>query len=242
MLNLGFYNTTAQEMIAFQDVLFSAGFTPADMASVVEEPSLASLMHAAIKPQHFVPEWYISPEQQLERARQLWPDAVLPEPPEGFTPRTRFEVLLLHVPESLDSLWDKVVAPEGYTKEKQECYSGWRVKLAPRKREYTEPIWLAFDPERGKNEPSNSFWDSSDVATTEIISAMIQFPLWPLAWGNGASAPHLVGYQVDGSERVPFLVRLDEEKQLTLCWHAFADLRSFRYANPSVRDLTSDNR
>ena len=232
MLNLGFYNTTAQEMIAFQDVLFSAGFTPADMASVVEEPSLASLMHAAIKPQHFVPEWYISPEQQLERARQLWPDAVLPEPPEGFTPRTRFEVLLLHVPESLDSLWDKVVPPEGYTKEKQE--GKWKLRLTLRKREYAEPVWVAFDPERGKGQSADSFLSREDVATTEVISAIIQFPGWPLAWSNGASAPLLTGYQVDYWDwsKVPVLVRSDEENLIRLSRNAYANISSFNFANP----------
>ena len=62
------------------------------------------------------PTWWSTTEQQLERARQLWPNAVLPEPPKGFTPRTKSEVLLLHVPDSFDSLWDKVVAPRGYAK------------------------------------------------------------------------------------------------------------------------------
>ena len=57
------------------------------------------------------PTWWRTPEQQLARARQLWPNAVLPEPPKEFTPRTKSEVLLLHVPDSFDSLWDKVVAP-----------------------------------------------------------------------------------------------------------------------------------
>ena len=50
----------------------------------------------------------------------VWPGRELPEPPAVFTPRTKSEVLLLHVPDSFDSLWDKVDAPTGYTKYRWE--------------------------------------------------------------------------------------------------------------------------
>src|SRR3990167_7609005 len=33
-----------------------------------------------------LPIWWRTAEQQLERARQLWPNAVLPVPPKAFTP------------------------------------------------------------------------------------------------------------------------------------------------------------
>ena len=51
------------------------------------------------------PSWWRTPDQQLEQARQLWPGRELPEPPKEFTPRTKSEVLLLHVPDTFDSLW-----------------------------------------------------------------------------------------------------------------------------------------
>ena len=97
------------------------------------------------------PTWWRTPEQQLERARRLWPNAVLPEPPKEFTPRTKSEVLLLHVPDSFDSLWDKVVAPTGYTKYRWEGVKSDKrnLRLAPGKVEFTQPVWLAFDPEHG---------------------------------------------------------------------------------------------
>ena len=185
------------------------------------------------------PTWWRTPEQQLARARQLWPNAVLPEPPKEFTPRTKSEVLLLHVPDTFDSLWDKV-APEGYTKYRWEGVKADKrnLRLLPNKREYTEPVWLAFDPEHGKGERPDSFWRQADIAASEVFSALIQFPEWLLAWFNGASAPNLSGYKLkyDGSwSRVPYLLRFDDDRQLWLrvLW---ADRRDDDWSSPSVRE------
>lgn len=186
------------------------------------------------------PTWWRTPEQQLERARQLWPNAVLPEPPKEFTPRTKSEVLLLHVPDTFDSLWDKVVAPTDYTKYRWEGVKSDRrnLRLSPNKREYTEPVWLAFDPERGKGERPDSFWGQADTAASEVFSALIQFPEWSLAWFNGASAPNLSGYQLkyDGNwSDVPCLARWDDDRRLKL--HGlWADGRLGHWSSPSVRE------
>ena len=186
------------------------------------------------------PTWWRTPEQQLKRARQLWPNAVLPEPPKEFTPRTKSEVPLLHVPDTFDSLWDKVVAPEGYTK-----YSGEDIEadkrnlcLAPGKVEFTAPVWLAFDPERGKGERPDSFWGQADTAASEVFSALIQFPEWSLEWLNGASAPNLSGYQLkyDGNQSgVPRLNRrvFVRELQLDGFWNS---VKSGFWSSPSVRE------
>ena len=187
------------------------------------------------------PTWWRTPEQQLARARQLWPNAVLPEPPKEFTPRTKSEVLLLHVPDTFDSLWDKVVAPDGYTKYRWEGVKADKrnLRLAPNKVEYTEPVWLAFDPEHGKGERPDSFWGQADLAASEVFSALIQFPEWSLAWFiNGASAPNLTGYQLkyDGNwSDVPYLVRWDGVRQLRLS-DDWAGRRSAGWSSPSVRE------
>ena len=186
----------------------------------------------------------VPPEQQLARARQLWPNTVLPEPPKEFTPRTKSEVLLLHVPDTFDSLWDKVVAPTkdgvGYTKYQWEGFKADKrnLRLSPNKREYTEPVWLAFDPEHGKGERPDSFWGQDDTAASEVFSALIQFPEWSLAWFNGASAPNLTGYQLkyDGNwSHVPYLQRWGSVHHLELdgIW---ADDRPDFLASPSVRE------
>ena len=186
------------------------------------------------------PTWWRTPEQQLVRARQLWPNAVLPEPPKEFTPRTKSEVLLLHVPDSFDSLWDKVDAPTGYTKYRWDSVKSDKrnLRLAPNKVEYTEPVWLAFDPERGKGERPDSFWGQADLAASEVFSALIQFPEWSLAWFNGASAPNLSGYQLkyDGSwSRVPCLRRWDDRRRLRLLVD-WAGHRFGSWSSPSVRE------
>ena len=187
------------------------------------------------------PTWWRTPEQQLERARQLWPNAVLPEPPEGFTPRTKSEVLLLHVPDTFDSLWDKVVAPEGYTKYRWEGVKADKrnLRLATKGGEsYVVPVWLAFDPEHGKGERPDSFWGQADIAASEVFSALIQFPEWPLAWFNGASAPNLSGYQLkyDGNwSGVPYLARWDDRRRLRLR-DLWAGCRRDGWSSPSVRE------
>ena len=186
------------------------------------------------------PTWWRTPEQQLERARQLWPNAVLPEPPKEFTPRTKSEVLLLHVPDSFDSLWDKAVAPTGYTKYRWEGVKADKrsLRLSPNKREYTQPVWLAFDPEHGKGERPDSFWGQADIAASEVFSALIQFPEWSLAWLNGASAPNLSGYQLKyGADwsRVPYLDRWDDDRRLGLRG-SWAVYRSRLWSSPSVRE------
>ena len=186
------------------------------------------------------PTWWRTPEQQLARARQLWPNAVLPEPPKEFTPRTKSEVLLLHVPDSFGSLWDKVVAPDGYTKYRWEGVKADKrnLRLAPNKVEFTEPVWLAFDPEHGRGARPDSFWGQADTAASEVFSALIQFPEWSLAWFNGASAPNLTGYQLkyDGNwSRVPYLGLWDGGRQLRLS-DGWAGHRDGRWSSPSVRE------
>ena len=167
-----FYDTTVGQQVEFQRVLASAGFTDSDIARVIKEPNLASTMYASIQPKLVpsMPSWYVSPEQQLDRARQLWPNAVLPEPPKEFTPRTKSEMLLLHVPDSFDSLWDKVVAPVGYTKYRWDGVKSDRanLRLAPGKAEFTQPVWLAFDPEHGKGERPDSFWGQANIVNLPL--------------------------------------------------------------------------
>ena len=186
------------------------------------------------------PTWWRTPEQQLERARRLWPNAVLPEPPKEFTPRTKSEVLLLHVPDTFDNLWNLVNAPDGYTKYRWDGVKSDKrnLRLAPKKVEFATPVWLAFDPERGKGERPDFFWGQADCAASEVFSALIQFPEWSLEWFNSASAPNLSGYHLkyDGNgSPVPCLGRWDGGRRLELdgCW---ADRRNGYWSSPSVRE------
>lgn len=99
------------------------------------------------------PSWWRSPEEQLAKACQLWPNAVLPEPPREFVPRTRSEVLLLHVPDTTDRYLRLIAeANEGIFEAEEGVTNNLAIhgQLAPNKVEFTQPVWLAFDPEYGR--------------------------------------------------------------------------------------------
>ena len=237
-----FYDTSVGQQVEFQRVLASAGFTDSDITRIIKEPNLASTMYASIQPK-LVPSmqsWWRTPEQQLARARLLWPNAFLPEPPKEFTPWTKSEVLLLHVPDTFDNLWNLVNGPTGYTKCRWDSVKSDKrnLRLAPGKVEFAAPVWLAFDPEHGKGERPDSFWDQVDIAASEVFSALIQFPEWSLAWFNGASTPSLTGYQLkyDGIwSGVPRLCRWDGDRELWLrgCWDGSGH---GQWSSPSVRE------
>lgn len=190
------------------------------------------------------PVWWCSPEAQLALAAQIWPNTLLPKPPKEFVPRTETEILLLHVPSSFDFLWDKVNAPEGYTKirEKEIKSNRQNLRLAFNTRRYIVPVWLAFDPEYGKGIPPELFWDDSyqlgselTLAASEVLSAMIQFPEWCLSW-HGIS-PILSGYQSKHYGKwshVPYLCQPAAGTYLLL-EHMWADELPLFGVSPSVR-------
>lgn len=186
------------------------------------------------------PSWWRTPEQQMQRASQLWPGINLPTPPANFVPRTETEVLLLHVPQSFDGLWNNVVAPAGYTTWRWDGVKSDKknLRLAPNTPNRTDAVWLAFDPEHGKGARPDSLWGQPNLAGSEVFSALIQFPDWPLTWFNGASAPNLAGYQLkyDGIwSRVPYLYRWGGVRRLELraFWAGYAD---GHWASPSVTE------
>lgn len=131
------------------------------------------------------PAWWRTPEQQIERAQELWPDVELPDPPTEFWPQSRTGVLLLHVPDpSFSKLWDlvptkgKKTAPAIYLYE--QPISNYRLGY-----KYTEAAWVEFDPEYGKGVSPREFLKERaalKVAGNEVLSALIQFPLWQYSW------------------------------------------------------------
>lgn len=188
------------------------------------------------------PTWWRTPEQQLAKARKLWPSVTLPEPPVNFEPQTNTEVLLLHIPDTFNSLWDKVEPPAGYDKRSWRDIKSGDLRLAPQKREFTEPVWLAFDPEHGKDMSPMLFWywGKSNLAASEVLSAVIQFPEWCLSWLDDASIPNLSGYQLvhrqnDDWSLVPHLHIWKDLRQLWMRAY-WVDSSDIRWASPSVRE------
>lgn len=206
---------------------------------------------------------------QSERARLLWPGIEVPPLPE-FTPITSTERLLLHVPDTFTSLWQKITLPKEYGKFRPDFVkseNSSQLRVAPGRRTYDYPVWVAFDPHHGTGRAPASLPDLSILAASEVLSAMIQFPTWPLVWGtqdpsNGNKPvpfPNLAGYQVhDESGWVntlmfdimpfpepnpwdsPSLIKMYEEGVRTAL---VLDIRAggygdYRVSSPSVRDLS----
>lgn len=173
-----------------------------------------------------VPLWYRTPEQQLERARQLWGEwhgvvTNLPEPPAGFVAQSTTEVLLLHVPLPFDELLQVVEGPAGCVKAIERGFDSAKLRLAPNIPVRTEPVWLAFEPNAHHGEDPETLWGQADLAASEVLSALIQFPDWPLAWDNESEfAPYLSGYQYwydlrdEARWDVPSLHLFNDELQL----------------------------
>lgn len=195
---------------------------------------------------HNPPPWWRKPEQQLARARELWPGTELPEPPARFAPLTKTEVLLLHVPASFEVLWRFVAAPDGYEKFRDRGLwsNSAHLRLTPNALKHDEPVWVAFDPEYGVDRPPYYVWDDMrhHVASSEVLSALIQFPDWPLAWLHGAAAPHIAGYRYAGlnatwSRCLYLRCHVVPVNRLGL-YQDSASLHSKNWASPSVRVLS----
>lgn len=218
---------------------------------------LAELQNSQHQQVHdFVHTWTRSPEQQLERAKDLWPGIKLPAPPMDFEPVTPSEVLLLHVPGEFDALWDRANAPDGY--EKFRVVDVADVRLRPSAgADYTGPVWLGFDSE---DYPIPcSYYDHYEFyhAGGEVLSALMQFPRWPLRWYSGpggqemtgrypqdlskfAKAPVMGGYMVGSRYKAPALHRWDLGHELVLdVYRPFAatDRRFSPWVIPRVRLL-----
>lgn len=188
---------------------------------------------SAIQP----PSWWPTLEEQLDTACRLWPDVNLPEPPAEFVPQTETEVLLLHVPRPFDELWHAVQAPSGYTKVLSGVTEENRpaLRLAPNVPHRTTPVWLGFDPEHGRGKRPDSFWGQPNLAASEVLSALIQFPDWPLAWRkDGVSVPNLTGYQLAWSYVLCFDL-WDKRCQLRLDSY-WASLAGDLWSSPVVRE------
>jgi hypothetical protein len=186
------------------------------------------------------PTWWRTPEQQLARARQLWPHDALPKPPKEFVPRTRSEVLLLHVPMPFDALWWQIDPPPGFTKHYMDdtmVPTGKRLRGVSRI--YLGSAWLGFDPEYGRGEAPRDVTFKYDLAASEVLSALIQFPEWCLSWTEGGASPCLSGTQVPNIHGWPEVLYLDlweSDKKLYLVGGNAAEGHE-DWASPSVRVL-----
>ena len=142
-----------------------------------------------------VPYWYRSPQEQMKFASRVWPKVSVPEPPKDFVPRTKGEVLLLHVPCSVSRLWGYIFEyRHDYIAGNENVESSWGVRFLPsvHANSYRAlPAWVAFDPYNGVGRRAENFLDKENMAGAELLSAILQFPDLPFVWdknGFGACA------------------------------------------------------
>lgn len=139
---------------------------------------------------------YVPPEDQRTLDRILHPDANPVDRLDEFIPRTDSDVPLLYRPGiPIEELWAMIPVPY-YSK--KICHPKVNIKkdlgAIPNERKYEngKPVWLAFDPERGREQPTDSFKGMIDVATaSEVFTAMIMLKLhhW---WPSGKMATQLL--------------------------------------------------
>jgi hypothetical protein len=204
------FKTPHGELNQFIQNLHSGGFTYEDLVRVNKKPQLAGWMHTAIQPNEYdAPPWWRTPDQQLERARELWPERVgtFPARPFQFTPRTETEVLLLHVPDDLDSLWSKIPLPDGVTRSTNSIKERVRTRVASNNLSLRKSVWIGFDPEYARG--GRSYEVRSVVTGADaVFSALIQFPDWMLTWKEGSSLPILAEYRMRSRsdwDRAPYV-------------------------------------
>lgn len=191
------------------------------------------------------PTWWRDEVDQLGCARKHWPNIDLPDPPERFIPRSKTGVLLLHVPDTFDSLWSKIRVPRGYDLLRSDSFESGSeaLRFTPSKIEFTEPVWLEYDYAFARGKSPDQLWRNPRLAASEVLSAVIQFPDYPFAWldwRRGAPAPNMSGYQSRAGEEwshVPFLdfVSGPDENWLKV-FSAPAGSSMDRYSSPSVRE------
>lgn len=188
------------------------------------------------------PPWYKTPPEQMEHARRCWPGITLPKPPLTSFPRHGSnEVLLLHVPRPFDELWDHVVGPDGFSKWRYREVKTVKMNLVPGKRPLLRPAWLLFDPEanRGKTPEQALEISAGELASDEVLSALIQFPDWPLDWLNDGAAPNLAGYRiaVDDAKWWWWTPTFDYRGRELLLNLSASDLGGSEWASPTVREV-----
>lgn len=178
-------------------------------------------------------------EHQIERTRRLQPKVTIPEPPKDFVALTKTEVPLLYYPSTAPALWRNLVLPLGYAKYMSESIRVdlRRIRLVPRKRTFSQPTWLGYDPEHGHGARPVQFIRDTCIAGIEVLTAADQLPGLMETWLEGGSMPILSACRISGNGSWSYVPRLHlSEAGGTLEMKIIAaDECSQSWASPTVR-------
>ena len=247
-----FYDVTDGRMTEFKRVLSQAGFTSEDVIRIIKTPELAKKMHEAIAVprvealEHIFrradwspPSWWRSMEKQVLKANAMWPGAVSDMSLPRFVPRKSTEIPLLHVPRPFDELWETLQSCQGDV--------GWWPRSFERYEETlrkasamvydSEPVWLAFDYAANRGKSPRQVRNQSNLATFEVLSALIQFPDWPKSWLHGYPRPNLSGLTTRSRGNIRLALSFDlYADNVELGWWD-ADIVDRDWASPTIRIL-----
>lgn len=252
-----FYDTTIGQQIEFQRVLASAGFTDSDIARIIKEPNLASVMFASLQPKT-APSMSTATnivarvERQLQRyeaayfivsdeVRQRILAQAAAFVPLSATDRPLVTGFFDSTPEAFNQVWSKVKL-DGYEtvryfNESQPLRfaDGMQpANLSPRLVHFDPNTYQGDSPELALKKAK---WDKVRLAGIEVAEMLFVEPEWALEWnGKAHSYPNCSALQLGTDwSYVPYLNRWDGDRRLKL--HGlWADHRYGDWSSPSVRE------
>lgn len=252
-----FYDTTIGQLIEFLRVLASAGFTDSDIARIIKQPQLASVMFASLQPKT-APSMSTATnivarvERQLQRyeaAGFIVSDEVrqrILAQAEAFVPLSATDRPLVtgffdSTPEAFNQVWSKVKL-DGY-KTVRYFNESQPLRFADGMQPPNHgPRLVHFDPNTYQGDSPESALkkakrDKVRLAGIEVAEMLFVEPEWALEW-NGKDHPYLNCSALQlgtGWSRVPYLDRWDDVRRLGLSGD-WADDRHGLWSSPSVRE------
>lgn len=184
------------------------------------------------------PAWWRPASEQMKIAEKIWPGIEIPIPPVDFQPQTDTEVLLLHVSLPYFGQWIQPVSSHLNLIVDESMKDNRNIRRSPNTPARPTLAWVAFDPEHGRNERPNILWRHSNLAGTEVLSAMVMFPDWPKTWEEFPFIVNMSGFQFkdsnDNWRHVPSIQRWGDTYTLSGSVDAETGLSC---VSPSVREL-----
>ena len=206
--------------------------------------------------------WYVSPEQQLEKVRQLnseykwgFEESDFPSEIPEFTPRTSTEWLLLvvYLPDkgkvkglqrTFNAWWDVMTAPDGFDKVRWEKLDSdpKHLRLVSGTEHQPGIRWVVIDPNANPGlSPEaalKSVTEVTSLAGVEVLALAALCPGWVTSWnGKGSPFPNMSGLQFyynSAWSLVPCIRRWVDYRMLKLDAYWAGDASS-GWASPAVR-------
>lgn len=121
-----------------------------------------------------------------------------------------------------------------------------KIRLAVNVPDRRRPVWLGFDYRANWSESPCYLFRQPDLAASEILSAVIQFPDWLFTESTTTPWPHIAGFEASRNgaywAEIPYL-KLRSDGPTPELWLSQRRLRSAagrlkgQWVSPTVREL-----